>query len=289
MRIPEWGFDPFHGLTDVFGLRYWINYNNFLKATLAFYKPVPFKVSYLTAYWREGLLRRLIMTGYLEFCWEWHYAFMILIKGSRKLPVVKIVGQIFKGWFGAGLEWKLRTTLLYVSTSSPVLYWIINIHGDPVTLCVLLSAGRVGDVNATLFLASGKLRYGGEIRPPSNHQGISHGFATVALLSWFELRSVFPEPPRQSFLVCLLWTPLKAAGEGTTEDEMIGWPHWLDGNEFEWTPGVGDGQGGLACCSPCGHKESETTERLNWAEDRTPCSTLEDPDTETRGGQLSNN
>ena len=51
---------------------------------------------------------------------------------------------------------------------------------------------------------------------------------------------------------------------GTTEDEMAGWNHWLDGHEFEWTPGVGDGQGGLACCSPWGSKESDTTEWLNW-------------------------
>ena len=50
----------------------------------------------------------------------------------------------------------------------------------------------------------------------------------------------------------------------TTEDEMIGWHHQLYGHEFEQTPGVGDGQGGLACCSPWGHKESDTTERLNW-------------------------
>ena len=52
--------------------------------------------------------------------------------------------------------------------------------------------------------------------------------------------------------------------KGTTEDEMAGWHHWLDGYEFEWTPGVGDGQGGLACCDSWGHKESDTTERLNW-------------------------
>ena len=52
--------------------------------------------------------------------------------------------------------------------------------------------------------------------------------------------------------------------KGTTEDEMAGWHHWLDGHEFEWTPGVGDGQGGLACCSSWGCKESDTTERLNW-------------------------
>ena len=78
----------------------------------------------------------------------------------------------------------------------------------------------------------------------------------------------------------------------TTEDEMVGWHHWLDGRESEWTPGVGDGQGGLACCDSWGHKESElnspipvhfsslihrmstftrrlndwVTERLNWTE-----------------------
>ena len=53
---------------------------------------------------------------------------------------------------------------------------------------------------------------------------------------------------------------------GTTEDEMAGWHHWLDGHESEWTPGVGDGQGGLTCCNSWGHKESDTTERLNWTE-----------------------
>ena len=54
--------------------------------------------------------------------------------------------------------------------------------------------------------------------------------------------------------------------KGTTEDEMSGWHHWLDGLESEWTPGVGDGQGGLACCNSWGRKESDTTERLNWTE-----------------------
>ena len=54
--------------------------------------------------------------------------------------------------------------------------------------------------------------------------------------------------------------------KGTTEVEMAGWHHWLDGRESEWTLGVGDGQGGLACCDSWGHKESDTTERLNWTE-----------------------
>ena len=52
--------------------------------------------------------------------------------------------------------------------------------------------------------------------------------------------------------------------KGMTEDEMAGWHHWLNGRESEWTPGVGDGQGGLACCNSWGHKESDTTEWLNW-------------------------
>ena len=51
----------------------------------------------------------------------------------------------------------------------------------------------------------------------------------------------------------------------TTEDEMVGWHHRLDGHEFEWTTGVGE-QGGLACCRPWGCKESDVTERLNWTE-----------------------
>ena len=51
-----------------------------------------------------------------------------------------------------------------------------------------------------------------------------------------------------------------------TEDEMVGWHHKLSGHGFGWSPGVGDGQGGLACCGSWGRKESDTTERLNWAE-----------------------
>ena len=54
--------------------------------------------------------------------------------------------------------------------------------------------------------------------------------------------------------------------KGMTEDEMAGWHDWLDGREFEWTPGVGDGQGGLACCDSWGRKESDMTEQLIWSE-----------------------
>ena len=54
--------------------------------------------------------------------------------------------------------------------------------------------------------------------------------------------------------------------KGTTEDEMARWHHQLDGHEFGWTPGVGNGQGGLVCCGSWGPKESDMTEWLNWTE-----------------------
>ena len=56
--------------------------------------------------------------------------------------------------------------------------------------------------------------------------------------------------------------------KGTTEDEMVGWHHRLNGHGFGWTPGVGDGQGGLACCGSWDCKESDTTERLKWTDFR---------------------
>jgi len=63
--------------------------------------------------------------------------------------------------------------------------------------------------------------------------------------------------------------------KGTTEDEMAGWHHWLDGRESEWTLGVGDGQGGLVCCDSWDRKESDTNERLNWIEAKTYTRSLQ--------------
>ena len=54
--------------------------------------------------------------------------------------------------------------------------------------------------------------------------------------------------------------------KGTTEDEMAGWHHWLHGRESQWTPGIGDGEGGLVCWDSWGCKESNTTERLIWSD-----------------------
>ena len=68
--------------------------------------------------------------------------------------------------------------------------------------------------------------------------------------------------------------------KGTTEDEMAGWHHWLDGRESEWTLGVGDGQGGLACCDSWGHKELDTTGQLNWTE---RCSSSNSPNVNMGG------
>ena len=120
-------------------------------------------------------------------------------------------------------------------------------------------------------------------------------FLTVVLektlespLDWQEIKPVIPKG-NQSWIfigrtdaeaeLLILWPPdvktwliwkdhdagkdWRLEEKETTEDEMVGWHHWLDGHEFKQAPGVGDGQGGLACCSLWGRKELDTTERLN--------------------------
>ena len=62
----------------------------------------------------------------------------------------------------------------------------------------------------------------------------------------------------------LMLGKIEGRQKGTTVDEMVGWYHWLNGREFGWTLGVGDGQRGLVCWSPWGRKESNTTEWLTW-------------------------
>ena len=56
--------------------------------------------------------------------------------------------------------------------------------------------------------------------------------------------------------------------KGMTEDKMVGWYHRLDGYEFEQALGIGDGQGSLVCCIPCGRKELDMTEQLNWIDEK---------------------
>ena len=76
------------------------------------------------------------------------------------------------------------------------------------------------------------------------------------LATWCEELSQFKRP--------WCWERLRAGEKGSTEDEMVGWHHWLDGHGVGWTLGVGDGQGCLACWGSWGHKESDMTEWLNW-------------------------
>ena len=94
------------------------------------------------------------------------------------------------------------------------------------------------------------------------------------------LREISPEYSLEGLTLKLLWPPDAKwligkdpdarkdwrQEKGTTEDEMIGWYHQLNGHEFEQTLRVGDGQGSLAGCSPQGPKESDMTERLNWTQ-----------------------
>ena len=94
--------------------------------------------------------------------------------------------------------------------------------------------------------------------------------------SWVSLEGLMLKPKPQyfghlmrradSFAKTLMLGKIGGRRKGTTEDEMVGWHHWLDGHGFRWILGVGDGQGGLACCGSWGQKESDTTERLNWTE-----------------------
>ena len=99
-----------------------------------------------------------------------------------------------------------------------------------------------------------------EISPGCSLEGLTNAEAETPIL-W--------PPDAKSWLI---WKDPDAGKDwgqeekGTTEDEMVGSHHQLNGHGFGWTPGVGDGQGGLACCHSWGHKESDTTERLNWTD-----------------------
>ena len=97
---------------------------------------------------------------------------------------------------------------------------------------------------------------------------------------------------------CLIWRDPDAGKDwrqeekGMIEDETAGWHHWLNGHEFTSAPGVGDGQGSLACCGPWRRKESDVTERLNWLNWRPSewvmnTFSLQIPQKRKKGGMLS--
>ena len=97
-----------------------------------------------------------------------------------------------------------------------------------------------------------------EISPVCSLEGLMLKWNSNTLATWCEELTHLKRP--------WCWERLRAGGEGATEDEMVGWHHRLDGLGFGWSLGVGDGQGGLACCGSWGHKESDTTEWLNWTD-----------------------
>ena len=96
------------------------------------------------------------------------------------------------------------------------------------------------------------------ISPKGNHLWILEGLILKlklnTLATWCEELTHWKRP--------WCWERLKVGGEGMTEDEIVGWHHWLSGHEFVQTPGDSEGQGSLACCSPWGHKKSDMTEQL---------------------------
>ena len=97
-----------------------------------------------------------------------------------------------------------------------------------------------------------------EISPGCSLEGLMLKLKLNTLATWCKELTLLKRP--------WCWERLRAGGEGDNKDEMAGWHHRLNGHEFEWTPGVGDGQGGLACCDSWGRKESDMTERLIWSD-----------------------
>ena len=96
---------------------------------------------------------------------------------------------------------------------------------------------------------------------------ISPGYPLEGLMLKLKLQYFFHLMWRvDSLEKTLMLGGIGAEEKGTTEDEMAGWHHRLDEHEFEWTPGVGDGQEGLACCNSWGQKKLDKTEWLNWTE-----------------------
>ena len=98
---------------------------------------------------------------------------------------------------------------------------------------------------------------------------ISPGCSLVGLILQLKLPILWP-PDAESWLIWKDPDAGKDRGQeekGMTEDAMVAWHHRLNRHGFGWTPRVGDGQGGLACCHSWGRKESDMTERLNWTED----------------------
>ena len=126
-----------------------------------------------------------------------------------------------------------------------------------------------------IFPFSGKT-----IQPRRSNQSILQSWMFIGRTDVEAETPVLWPPDAKSWLIWKVSDAGKDWGQeekGLTEDEMVGWHHWPNGHGFGWTLGVGDGQGGLVCCSSWAHKESDTTEQLNWTEHSTiACFSHED-------------
>ena len=98
-----------------------------------------------------------------------------------------------------------------------------------------------------------------EIRPKYSLEGLMLKLKLQYFGTWYK------ELTHWKRLWC--WEGLGAGGEGDDREWDVEWHHWPDWHEFEYAPGVGDGQGGLVCCSPWGLKELDTTKWLNWTKE----------------------
>ena len=131
----------------------------------------------------------------------------------------------------------------------------------PIQIILSLAGTLVSQVNSRVLYSSSILK---EIRPEYSLEGL----ILKLKLQYFGHLMQRTDSVEKTLMLGKdwQWEEKGMAEEGMAEDEMAGWHHGLDGRESEWTPGVGDGQGGLVCCDSWGRKESDTTERLNWTE-----------------------
>ena len=181
-------------------------------------------------------------------------------------PVTSTTGYCF--CFGSIPSFFLELFLHW----SPVAYWVPTDLGSSsfsiLSFCLFI-----------VFMGFSRQEYWGGLPFPSPVDHILSALSTMTRPSWVDQPWNFFGRTDAKAETPVLWPPHvkswligkdSAAGRDwgqeakrTTEDEMAGWHHWLDGHESEWTLGVGDGQGGLACCDSWGRKELDMTEQLN--------------------------
>ena len=146
-------------------------------------------------------------------------------------------------------------------------YWGTWLCGEKVEWCHFrrLSTYMLPSPDMTIFPESSVIAMGRLLRHSILHS-IKQGFSRNDAKA--ETPVLWP-PHAKSWLIRKdsdAWRDWGQEEKGTTEDEMAGWHHWLDGRESQWTPRIGDGQRGLACCNSWGRKESDMTEWLIWSD-----------------------